>query len=243
MGTKVDFRSASYMFFSNNLLAYIPGKLANAIGMATLARRRNISIPNTITTVILFQIYSLISGTFLISFLSFRLSRDIKSLVPLEGLWIIGLASAIGLLLISPICQSWTINLIRKITGKDIIQTRISLSKSLLHITFYGIGWFISGFSMCFLLRSFGPDDQIIPVTSVLIILLLSYLIGLLAITVPAGIGVLEASLIYGLSTIVPTSQVLFSAGSFRLIALGTTLISWLVVSRLNNDKYDSRNY
>ena len=43
------------------------GKIANALGMVSIANKYKISVKNTLTTIVLFQIYSLISGTLLIS--------------------------------------------------------------------------------------------------------------------------------------------------------------------------------
>lgn len=230
LGTNIKYLYSAYFYFSSNLLAYTPGKIANALGMASLAKRNQISVQNTITTVILFQIYSLISGTFLISI--FSTISDIKIIndLNLENIWILFIASILGIIMIYPLFQKYTLNYIKKFTGKKFKNPNNNFQVTISHIIQYGIGWLIYCFSIMYLIKSFTPltDIQIYPL--VVVILIASYLTGLLAFVVPAGFGILEAGLIYGFSSLFETNQVIFIAIVFRLGNIISVLISWLII-------------
>lgn len=230
MGTHVDYLTASTLLFSNNLLAYIPGKVANAIGMVRLAKRNSISTMNTVTTAILFQIYSLISGTGLLGILCISLPKKLSKAVPVEWFFITGTASIIGLLLISPMCLRWSVALLRRISGRNIGEVNLPFSRVLVHVILLGFGWCIVGIAVWFLFSSFCSKEQDLPLTVAMVILIASYLIGLVVLVVPAGIGITEAGMVYGLGMLIEPQQALFGAASFRLATLGTTVASWVAV-------------
>jgi uncharacterized membrane protein YbhN (UPF0104 family) len=230
-GARLDYLTASHLFFTNNLLAYIPGKVANVTGMATLAKRKRISPTHVVTTVVLFQLYSLISGTGLIAILSVLLPTELGAVMPVGWLWMIGIASLVGLLLISPHCLRWTFALLRRLSGRNIADVELPFRTTLAHLVAYGIGWLLTGAAMWCLFMGFGPKGQVLSFPAVVVVFLGSYLVGLLAIAIPAGIGISEAGMVYGLGALIGPEQALFGAASFRLVMLAISLISWLVVT------------
>ena len=62
-----------------------------------------------------------------------------------------------------------------------------------------------------------------------MVVLLISYLSGLLTFVVPAGFGILEAGLIYGLNSIFEINQIIMAVVIYRLGNIFSTLITWLV--------------
>ena len=230
LNTKLNYIESAYMYFSNSLLAYTPGKIANALGMATIAKRSKISIPNVITTVILSQIYSLISGTLLISLFSLISDFKIIDNLILENIWILSIASLIGVILIHPSIQKYTITFIKNITGKKIKNPNNSFKVSISHIIQYLIGWLIYCYAFTYLIKSLNFDSQILLYPIVVVIYISSYLCGLLSFVVPAGFGILEAGLIYGFNSIIETNQIILLILLFRLGNIFSVLISWLIV-------------
>ena len=62
----------------------------------------------------------------------------------------------------------------------------------LTHIAIYFISWFILGSSVLFLANSFGVQLPFSAVIDVILVFVASYLMGLIAITLPSGLGILE---------------------------------------------------
>ena len=230
LGSKLDFFRCAYMYFSNNLLSYVPGKVANALGMVSIANRYKISVKNTITTIVLFQIYSLISGTLLISIFSFFSDRNIISYLNLDNIWILFIASFIGLIAIYPTFQAYSLKIIENFTGKKINNLNTPFNSSLFNIFLYGIGWLLSSLSFFMLLKTFILNNEILIFPLVVVILITSYLSGLFAFVVPAGFGILEAGLIYGMGNIFQVDQIILVVVFYRLGNIISTVLSWLIL-------------
>jgi uncharacterized membrane protein YbhN (UPF0104 family) len=239
-GVRVRMVSASRLYFTNNLLAYIPGKIANIIGMAGLAGRMEISKASVISTVILFQIYALISGTALIGMLSYFLSdNEIKLYTPFAWFHLFVWLSVAGLISITPRMLKGTLRVVKKLTKRKMLEVTMPFGLIIQHILAYSMGWLLLGLVVYLLLHSFGVSFQVISMPLIIVIFISSYLVGLLAFIVPAGVGILEAGMIFGLSSYVSIEQAFFSVISFRFIGLLLSIVSlagvllYLRVSRL----------
>lgn len=230
LNTKINFNKSLYMYFSNNLLAYTPGKIANALGMASVAKKFKISIPNVITTLILFQIYSLISGTLLISLFSFFGNVQTINNLKLENMWILFIASLTGMILIHPSIQQYTIDFIKKISNKSILNPNNNFRVSLSHILRYAIGWLIYCLSFTFLIKSLIINSDVMIYPTIVVIFIGSYLSGLLTFVVPAGFGIVEAGLMYGFSSLFQIKEIIFVIIIFRLGNIFSNLLSWILL-------------
>ena len=229
LGTNINFLTSCYFYYSSNLLAYTPGKIANALGMASVANKYKISISNTITTLFLFQIYSLISGTFLISLFSLSSNKEIIESLNLNNLWILFIASLLGLTFIYPSFRDFTIINFKKITGKKIKNPNISFKDSIFQIILFGIGWLINCLSITFLIKALTFNSEVILYPLVVLIFIASYLTGLLAFVVPAGFGILEAGFIYGFGMIFSIKEIILITIIFRLGNIFSTLFGWSI--------------
>ncbi len=229
LGTNINFLTSCYFYYSNNLLAYTPGKIANALGMASVANKYKISISNTITTLFLFQIYSLISGTFLISLFSLSSNKKIIESLNLNNLWILFIASLLGLTFIYPSFRDFTIINFKKITGKKIKNPNISFRNSIFQIILYAIGWLINCLSITFLIKALTFNNEVILYPLVVLIFIASYLTGLLAFVVPAGFGILEAGFIYGFGMIFTIKEIILITIILRLGNVFSTLFGWSI--------------
>ncbi|MDT8317450.1 MAG: lysylphosphatidylglycerol synthase domain-containing protein [bacterium] len=241
MGSKLSILQAFYMYFSSNLLAYIPGKVANFIGMAALAKRIKISRTHTVTTVMLLQVYSLVSGTFLIAIFRIVSDEKIGLLIPDKWIPILTLIAIAGITSVSPFILGPVFYALRRVTGREIRDINLTFLDHLVHVGRFSLSWLILGTAMWFIVSSFGIYPLgAVPMMSVTVVIIAGYLMGLLAVIVPAGFGVAELGFVYGFMKLYEPAQAVWGAASFRLTALVTTLISFLFVWSI--DKYFKKN-
>ncbi len=227
-GQKVNFFDGCTFYFSNNLLAYIPGKMANVIGIGLLAKKRGYSSQSAVTTVVLFQIYSLISGTMLVAASSFMTTKD--AALPVDWFWLFGILSLLGLVLISPRLQRRTLVLIAAATKKELITSVPNFRTVIAQVGVYGLGWILQGFALWCIYQALLPEDDWLSFWLLLAVYVSSYIVGLLAVLVPSGLGVLEAGLVLGLGTVIGAGHALWGAAMLRLVAVGLTLCSTVIV-------------
>lgn len=226
---KPNYISICRIIFLNNLLAYIPGKIIGLIGVANFSSKINLSSSSILWTIILFQVYSFISAglvfLFLINFSNIENNNT--------QLIIFSIFLGTCFLLFSNIFKTLLIKLFGffkkfpKISIKD-----ISFYSNIVSILLYTQSWIIAGLSLWFILNSFSLNWISIP--EVIIIWIVSYIIGQLAIIAPAGIGILEASLILLLSRIIPIDIVVYSVASFRIIIILTNFFPHIILTILS---------
>ena len=226
---KPDYSSICRIIFLNNLLAYIPGKIIGLIGVANFSSKLNLSPPSILWTIILFQVYSFISAGLVFLFLiNFSNIENYNTLLMFCSIFL-----GIFFLLFSNILKTYLISFlgyfkkIPKIKIKD-----VSFYDNIVSILLYTQSWIIAGLSLWLILKSFSLNWISIP--EVVIIFVISYVIGQITIIVPAGLGILEASLILLLSRIVPVDIVVYSVASFRIIIIATNLFSHIILTRLS---------
>lgn len=231
MGSQLSIMQAFYMYFTSNLLAYIPGKVANFIGMAALARRISVSQTHTVTTVMLLQVYSLVSGTFLIALLRIVSDEEIEGLLPDKWIPLLTLMAIAGITSVAPFIIKPVFHAIRRVTGRELKEINLTFLDHLLHIGRFSLSWLILGSAMWFIVSSFGTYPLgAVSIMSVTVVIIAGYLMGLLAIVVPAGFGVAELGFIYGFMKLYEPAQAVWGAASFRLTALFTTILSFCIV-------------
>ena len=229
MGEQISFIDAGVFLFTNCLLAYIPGKIANIVGMASLANRTAVSKSKTVTTVVLFQIYALISGVLVVSILWNFVNVKLRSSIPFYWIQLLWLFAIIGIACISPCFIKLTLSILRKVLKKDIADISLPFRYHLVHLFLFFGAWLIVGFALLSLSNSFGSTLPFYDVFDVILIFIASYLMGVIVVTLPSGMGVVELGLLYGFSVLYNPKQAIFAALAFRLTAIFTVLVSYLI--------------
>lgn len=229
-GERVSYLDSCIFFFSNSFFAYIPGKIANIIGIAVIAERTGFSPRRAVTTVLLFQIYALISGTAVVALMGVIVPRESLSPGINDWLWVFGIASTIGLLMVAPNIQRITWRTLGLAMKRNLEVQMPPFSRMLLQILSYGAGWFLPCLALWFFFKALLPEGAQIYFPLVMLVFVASYLLGLISVFVPAGLGVLEAGLVLGLTPDIGTNVVLWGAAVFRLVVISTLAISLLIV-------------
>ena len=231
LGSPLSFYDAMRLYFTNNLLAYIPGKVANVAGMAAVAKRDNISRLHMVSTVVLFQVYSIISGTVLILVMSLVSDGKVRRLIHAEWMPVLIFTAIISVVMISPWAMRAIFRIARKLMGREIQDIHLSLVSHLVHLVRYFFSWFILGAALCFFISAFGHEYSLqISLISVTVVFVASYIIGLIAFFVPVGLGITELGLVYGFMKLFEPVQAIGGAASLRLASITTTVISFFLL-------------
>lgn len=230
LGSPLSWLAAAHMFLVNNLLAYIPGKVANLVGTSMAASRQGARPLHAGATVVLFQIYALISGTGVVGLLALVSVARVDALLPDAVLPILILAALTGMLLLSPKLADQVFVLVERLTGRDIGRVSLSYGQHLNNLVLYALGWFVFGGAMWLLISAFGEPISLVAWFYITAVTVASYLLGLLVVTLPGGIGITESGLVYGYLKLFPASQALAGAAFFRLGFLLATLTSLILV-------------
>jgi uncharacterized membrane protein YbhN (UPF0104 family) len=222
-GVNLPFLQASYFYFISCLLAYIPGKIGNVIGMASLAEKHQISKTKTVTTVFLIQIYALISGALVVCASQLFLLDKLRELfLPILPFMVTGIL--IGLIALSQKYIVYPHKIAEFFLKKQFDKPAVPYRYHLVNILFFSGCWFVLSLSLWCLLKSVDPSLSIRLYIDVMSIFLFSYLLGLLAITLPSGLGLVEITLSYGYNLIANPKIALIGAVGFRFLTLTTIL-------------------
>ena len=192
------------VFLSANICRYIPGKVWQIGGLAYLAK--GIGIPKTVSvfSAILGQVFAL-GAVSLVSLSAFFGSDSLFTPNPL----IIVFAVLVGLTL-SPFLLKW---IVTKILPDHIENATIVLWEwnrfTLKWFGLYLLNWILYVFSFWIFCQSIGFNYSLLTLGPAFAA---AYLLGYVAVFVPAGLGVREASLVVLLGSIMKPEEALLLA-------------------------------
>ncbi|MDB4874106.1 MAG: hypothetical protein JWM41_552 [Gemmatimonadetes bacterium] len=221
-GEHLPFGDAARIWFVSNLARYLPGlNQVFVLGaLAELARRRRIS-PAAATGAALINTAVNIASGFVVALLAGFAALDALSGGHATlGIWI-AVVLLVGLLLL-PSVMPWLLGLVQRTTGRQLglaVLPRnaiyVSLVGNLVAWTMYGLAfqYFVHGI----LGHGAGSIADYVAVWSA------AYVIGYLALLLPAGVGVREGALVSGL-----TMLHLATFGPATVVAISARL--WLTV-------------
>ncbi len=229
LGARIPFGKAFYIWFISSLGRYVPGKIWQVASMAYLTKKEGIPVETSITSAILAQVLAFIPGA--------ALGAITLVIVFSYGIQWIALAFlivVIGVILVYPPFLEKSINFI----GKRLKRPPVRISgrhHNMLWIMFlYLLGWILYG-SAFFL---FARSVVTIPIIQMIMypgIFTASYLVGLIAIFVPGGLGVREGILTALLSSFFPLSIATAIALASRLWFTLAEIICVLIAVRLRS--------
>ena len=195
-GAKLKYRDVFVIYFRSMIGKYLPGKFWQIVGMTYVGAQKGVPEGLIISSAIISQAYSVLTGAILFSFAIVIL--DLKGIV---GNFLSPAIASIPILLlflvvvVRPVLMVTIINRVLGILKRQKIEVRIGLGKSLEIFALFLVPWFIFGLSFWFLGRSLTP----IPFSQYPLLLSIAVgatIIGFLAIFTPGGIGVREGLIV-----------------------------------------------
>ncbi len=244
LGSRIPLKSAFRIFSLSSLGRYLPGKVWQVVGMVYLGKREGVRPEAGVWAALLAQILAVLSGILIVVF-SFLIEQE-RLLTPLlerigvlqrVSLWWLILPLAAILILLHPRILAWATNLLLKILKRAPIRFELSYWGLLGFFLLYIISWLLYGTAFYLFLTSVNP----LPITDWILVtggFAGAYIVGLLAIFVPGGLGVREGLLAVFLAGLVGSGvAVALSFGQrlwFTAVELTFVAISLIFLRRKN---------
>jgi hypothetical protein len=204
-GERVGFADAAAIWFTSALVRYVPGNVVVQLGaFAELARRRNVSPATAAGAAVINTVVNLATG-FVVAFLAGWSAMNRLSYGN-AALGLVAAAVLIAGLLALPSLMPRVLGLLRRLSGRTLAigalpRTAVyqSLAGNLIAWALYGLAFQAFVFGVLGQARGTPPDYIAVWASS--------YVIGYLALALPAGIGIREitqtdALTILGLATV-----------------------------------------
>jgi uncharacterized membrane protein YbhN (UPF0104 family) len=231
----IPFSDVYTIYFRSIAGKYIPGKLWQIAGSTYLAAKRGIPEGISVTSFVMGQSYSVLSGLTLAGCMgAFGLLDASKSLMsPLK--WTSVLVVALMLIFaLRPDLTERLINLVLRLFNRKRIRIELKFAKALEIFLLFGGCWFIFGFAFWLFTNSL-VSTKISLYIDLTAIQSAAMVIGFLSLFAPGGLGVREGILVLLLSSFneFPTPLPSAIALGFRFIVTLSELISigltWII--------------
>ena len=225
LGSNLPFKTSWRIWFLSNLGRYLPGKVWQIMGMVYLCEKENVPKVRTFTAIVLgLSLFSL-SGL-LLMYLYMFLSGTVQFA---EYTYAFLFFIPCGVVVIYPAIFEKIINFLLRLFKKEQVEINIRFKTMVLLFVLYLVIWCVYGMAFFFFINSVYPVSfHHFP--AFVCIFSASYVLGLLAVFVPAGIGVRESILTAFLSFIIPLhfatvvallARLWFTAGELAGAAIG----------------------
>lgn len=249
LGARIKLGAAVRIFSISSLGRYLPGKVWQVVGMVYLGHREGVRAEAGVWAALLAQILAVLSG-FLVAVGALFIEQERMLAVLLEraglesiSLWWMVIPVAGILVLIHPRILERLTNWLLKLLKREPIKFNLSYPGLLVFFLLYIISWLAYGTAFFLFLASVNP----LPLTDWVVVtggFTGAYIVGLLAIFVPGGLGVREGILAVFLTSIVgPGVAVALSFGQrlwFTAVELTFVLISAIFLRRKNGKEKTS---
>jgi uncharacterized membrane protein YbhN (UPF0104 family) len=200
LGVSLSYRKLFRVFFLSQLARYIPGMLWGVLGWAYLAEREE-GVPKTTSTaaLMLHLLFQVVSGVmvFLLTIPFWENVSDTAALIPVL------LLLPLGLLLLQPQLVRRAFNFGLRLGGQQPLDIDWGYGYVLMQLTLSMAAWVGRGLTSYFLIQSitFCPPSKLAVIVGAIAI---AWVVGLVSVVTPSGLGVMEGSLTILLSFAFP---------------------------------------
>lgn len=188
MGGRLLPLRAAYIWLGSNLARYIPGSLWQLGAMGVMAQRQGVALPVSTGSAVVLTIVNVLTGLAVFALTSAR-APELAG----KGIWFI-VGGTIALVA-APFALPRIARLTRSITGRDIAMPRVGARALVIAGVSTTLAWLAYGVAFWVLATAVFPDAPR-SVVSCIAVYTGSYLLGLLALAPPAGLGVSDGALI-----------------------------------------------
>jgi uncharacterized membrane protein YbhN (UPF0104 family) len=232
MGHSLPFKTSWRIWFLSNLGRYLPGKVWQVMGMVYLCEREDVPKAVTFTSIVLgLSLYSL-AGLFLMYlYILFGEGEQFS-----QYAYVFLLCIPLGICVLYPAVFEKTLNFALRLVKKEQIKLNVRFSMIITLFFIYIVIWGVYGLAFYLFASSIFPIS-FSHFPALVCIFAASYVIGLVAIFVPAGIGVRESLLTTLLSLFIPLPIATIIALSARLWFTAGELLGAGIGLRLQSGK------
>jgi uncharacterized membrane protein YbhN (UPF0104 family) len=230
-GHDIGPRRALALYLSAILLAYVPGKVAAAVGIAALARENQVPVPVSVYLFVRSQLMFLFLGVAAAAVISLFLPPDIPVPMSVRATSAIVIVVAIGIAIASRGLLRRGLTWVLRLARADAAIISVSRGVWLRDAVLLLASWFLHGTAFWWLVRACAPATVEPSWSLVTVTLIVSYVGAFLAVFVPAGLGVLEAELIFGLGRLLEPGAAVWVAVGHRLLSLAVVAVMFGVLT------------
>ena len=225
----LSFKKAFRIWFLSSLGRYIPGKVWQVMGMAYLTNKEGIGAEISITSALLAQALSFIPGMILGLFTVMFFIPDIH----LPGWVYLALIFVpLGIIIVYPPYLEKLVNAINRFLKRKELHFTATFARNLSTMLLYLCAWIVHGIAFFLFTRSITYID-VTHIFSFFGIFAGAYIIGLIAVFVPGGLGVREGILAALLSAFFPFPVAVAIAFGSRIWITCAELLCVVVALRL----------
>jgi hypothetical protein len=212
MDARLGLIPALRIWLLSNLVRYIPGNVWQFLSMAYLCREEGVGQAITLTSIVLSQALSTLSGI-LIGGLYWLASVGWGSA---GQLWPLAIVVLLGLGAVHPAVMGRLVNLLLERLGRPAISLNLGFGRILLLLGLYGVNWLLYGLAFHQFVATIYPIPVVeLPRTTA--IFASAYVIGFLSLLTPSGLGVRESALVLLLQAFLPLPVATMVALASRL--------------------------
>jgi uncharacterized membrane protein YbhN (UPF0104 family) len=227
LGANIPFRQTFRLFYLSQLTRYIPGMLWGILGWAYLAEREaGVRKTSSAAALILHLLFQVVSGV-VIFVLTIPFWEDVSDTV---GLIPILLLLPFGLLLLQPRLVKSVFNLGLRLAGQQPLDIEWGYRFLLTQLSLSMVAWVGRGLASYFLINSitYCAPSKFGVIVGVFAI---AWVVGLVSVLTPSGLGIMEASITLLLSFTFPVYVAAIIALLTRLMRtfsdLACAAIAW----------------
>jgi len=230
LGATVLYRTAFRIWFISAFLRYLPGKVIGVLSMVYLCEREGIPKVVSITSGVLNQGFSILSGLTLGALFLWIHPYDG---LPSETLWM-AIALVLIILLFFPVLMDRVIGSLLKRSGWATISWRIGFKTFIYFYGSYFMVWILFGLGFFFVIRSL-TNLSVFYIPHMISIFIVSYLVGFLSMITPGGLGVREGLLAALLTPYVSMPVAIMVAFIARLWLTAAELLCVIMASKIGS--------
>lgn len=219
---RLDYGVAARIWTVSNLARYVPGRIWQIAGMAAMARQAGVSPWAAAGSAIVVQLLAVATGGLIVGLTLPSAAQPL--LVAVTAL----AAAATALALTSSRATSLLTAALRRVSGKDVVLEPVAKGPLLLAALVTALAWVGYGISLTLFIRGTVTVAPL-PLREAVGAFTASYLLGLILVLAPGGLGVREGTL-YALlaGPLGAAPAVVVTVGS-RILMTATELLAALV--------------
>jgi uncharacterized membrane protein YbhN (UPF0104 family) len=199
MGGRLSPLRAAYIWLVSNLARYVPGSLWQLGAMGVMTQRQGVALSISTGSAVVLTIVNVLTGLAVFAVTSAR-APELRG----KGIWFVALGTIA--LLSAPFVLPRIGRLARSITGRDIVMPSVGPRALIIAGLSTTIAWIAYGVAFWALASAILLDAPR-SIVNCIAVYTGSYLLGLLAVAPPAGLGVADGALVllaqqFGVATV-----------------------------------------
>lgn len=219
---RLDYGVAARIWTVSNLARYVPGRIWQIAGMAAMARQAGVSPWAAASSAVVVQLLAIATGGLVAGLATPTAAQPVLVAVTAVA------AAAVAAALSSSRATSLLTAALRRVTGRDMRLEPVARGPMLAAAAVTTLAWIGYGVSLALFVRGTVAVPPL-PLRDAIGAFTASYLLGLILVLAPGGLGVREGALYAMLAgPLGPGAAVVVTVGS-RLLMTATELLAALV--------------